>query len=234
MRSVLRTAVPDGLRIALFSAVALVSLVALPLSGVLAQEATPIVVTDLSVDPANCTTEPISTDHAAQLLSTPVAQPELPLTDAGIVALPSGVPSTEAELAPVLVTLEQLWACNNARDKARVYANFTDQAIQETIGFTEGSSWDQADLRADVAAALTPGDPRTPEEWATVNAIVSATTYEDGQIGVLILNTDPFVANGAEVQDYFRFVIEDGVAKVSGVVLDPYDLTPVYGFNKAA
>jgi hypothetical protein len=214
------------------SAVALLSLVALPLSGALAQGATPV--TTISFDPANCTTEPISTDHMANLLATPVAAPELPLTDAGIVALPEGVPSTDAEMAPVLVAIEQLWACNNARDKARVYANFTDQAIQETIGFTEGSSWDLADLRADVAAALTPGDPRVEEEWASVNAIVSATTYADGQIGVLILNTDPLVALGAEVQDYFRFVIEDGVAKVSGVVLDPYDLTPVYGFNKSA
>jgi hypothetical protein len=29
-------------------------------------------------------------------------------------------------------------------------------------------------------------------------------------------------------------VIEDGVAKVSGVILDPFDLTPGYGFEKAA
>ena len=209
-------------------------MLALPLSGAFAQEASPIAVTTISVDPATCTTEGISTDIAAELLSTPVAEPELPLTDAGIVALPTGVPSTEAELAPVLLAIEQLWSCNNARDKAAVYANFTDQAIQETIGFTEGSSWDQADLRADVAAALTPGDPRAAEEWALISAIVSATTYEDGQIGVLILNTDPLVANGAEVQDYFKFVIEDGVAKVSQVILDPYDLTPIYGFNKAA
>ena len=234
MRFVSRTAWSSGLRVGLLSAVALTSMVALPLSGAFAQEATAVAVTEISVDPATCTTEGISTDHAAELLSTPVATPELPLTDAGIVALPEGVPSTEAELAPVLVTLEQLWSCNNARDKAKVYANFTDQALQETMGFTEGSSWDQAELRADVAAALTPGEPRTPEEWATINAIVSATTYEDGQIGLLILNTDPFVANGNEVQDYFKFVIEDGVAKVSQVILDPYDLTPIYGFNKAA
>ncbi len=232
MKSRSRSTVSRGLRIGLLSAVALTSMVALPLSGAFAQDATPV--PTISVDPANCTTEGISTDHAAELLSTPVAQPELALTDAGIVALPMGVPSTEAELAPVLVAIEQLWSCNNARDKAAVYANFTDQAIQETIGFTEGSSWDQADLRADVAAALTPGDPRAEEEWASVNAIVSATTYEDGQIGVLILNTDPLVANGAEVQDYFKFVIEDGVAKVSQVILDPYDLTPIYGFNKTA
>lgn len=204
----------------------------MPLTHADAQDATPVVV--ISVDPATCATEPISTDHAANLMATPVASPELPLTDAGIVALPAGVPADDVTTAAVEAVIGQLWACNNARDKARVLALFTDQAIQETIGFTEGSSWDWADLRSDVAAALTPGEPRTEEEWATVDEIVSVTLLEDGQVGVLILNTDPFVSNGDQVLDYFQFVDVDGAYKVSGVVLDPNDLTPGYGFEKTA
>jgi hypothetical protein len=137
-------------------------------------------------------------------------------------------------MAVVSATIEQLWACNNARNKGAVYALFTDQAVQENVGFTEGSSWDTAELEAAVALSLVPGEPRAPDEWATIDAIVSATTYDDGQVGVVIVNTDPLVANGQQVQDYFRFVIEDGVAKVSGVILDPFDLTPGYGFEKAA
>ena len=108
MKSRFRAAWSSGLRIGLLSAVALTSMLALPLSGAFAQEASPIAVTTISVDPATCTTEGFSTDIAAELLSTPVAEPELPLTDAGIVALPTGVPSTEAELAPVLLAIEQL------------------------------------------------------------------------------------------------------------------------------
>jgi hypothetical protein len=173
-------------------------------------------------------------DHAAMLMATPVAAPEPVLTADGLVALPTGVPATEEQLTAINATIGQLWACNNARNKGAVYALFTDQAIQESVGFTEGSSWDIAELEAAVALKLVPGEPRTADEWATVDAIVSATAYDDGQVGVLIVNTDPLVANGQQVQDYFKFVIEDGVAKVSGVVLDPYDLTPGYGFEKAA
>jgi hypothetical protein len=214
------------------SVVGLATLLALPATNALAQEATPVSAN--SYDPANCTTEPISVDHAAMLLATPVAAPELPVTDDGIVALPTGVPASEEEMAAVSATIEQLWACNNARDKGAVYALFTDQAIQESVGFTEGSSWDTAELEAAVALALVPGEPRTPDEWAAIDTIVSATSYDDGQVGVVIVNTDPLVADGQPVQDYFRFVIEDGVAKVSGIILDPFDLTPGYGFEKAA
>lgn len=211
---------------------AMTAFLALQPGQAIAQDATPV--SSSTYDPANCNTGPISTDHMAMLLATPVAQPQLPVDTSGIVALPAGSSPSDADLAAVLATMEQLWSCNNARNKAAVYSLFTDQAIQETIGFTEGSSWDAADLRADVAAALTPGDPRSPEEWATVNALVSATAYDDGQIGVLVLNSDPFVADGDQVLDYFRFVLVDGVAKVSGVILDPYDLTPGYGFEKGA
>jgi len=214
------------------SVVGLAALLALPAANALAQDATPVATG--AYDPANCATEPITVDHAAMLLATPVAAPELPVTDEGIVALPTGVPASEEEMAVVSATIEQLWACNNARDKGAVYALFTDEAIQESVGFTEGSSWDIAELEAAVALALVPEEPRTPDEWATIDAIVSATTYDDGQVGVLIVNTDPLVAGGQQVQDYFRFVIEDGVAKVSGVILDPFDLTPGYGFEKVA
>lgn len=210
----------------------LAATLALPLAGSLAQDATPVASDPF--DPANCTTAPISTDHMSMLLATPVASPDRPVDANGVVQLPSGVTTSDTEMVLVQATIDQLWACNNARNKAAVYALFTDQAIQETIGFTDGASWDAADLRADVAAALTPGEPRTADELATVNAVVSATTYPDGQIGVLLLNTDPLVADGDQVLDYFRFVIVDGVAKVSGVILDPYDLTDDYGFEKAS
>ncbi len=197
-----------------------------------AQEATPAAA--IEVAPAACASDPIDTDHAAALMATPVASPELPLSDAGVVALPEGSPADDQTIAAVESVVSQLWSCNNARDKARVFGLFTDEAIQETVGFTEGSSWDTAELRAEVAAVLTPGEPRTQEEWASVDEIVSVTTLADGQVGVLILNSDPFVMDGDQVLDYFQFVSVDGEYKVSAVVLDPFDMTAGYGFEKSS
>jgi len=197
-----------------------------------AQSATPVA--GVNVDPGNCMTEPISTDDASALLATPVASPELPMTGNGIVALPAGDPADAQTATDVEAVVSQLWSCNNARDKARVLGLFTDQAIQESFGSAEGSTWDLAALRADVAAALTPGDPRSEDEWATVDDLVSVTVLENGQIGVLILNSDPFVLDGDQVLDYFQFEQSEGTYLVSSFVLDPFDLTPEYGFEKNA
>jgi hypothetical protein len=198
-------------------------------------QATPTPTGPEAFDPALCTAEEISTDHAAMLLATPVPAPEPPLTDHGVVALPTGSPADDATVAAVGDVLTQLWACNNARNKAAVFGLFTDQALQETIGFTGGASWDEAELRAEVATALTPGEPRPQEEWASIDAIVGVTAYPDGHVGVLVLNTDPAVAGGDQVLDYFRFEPDAaGGYKVSQVLLDPYDLTTGYGFEKAA
>lgn len=212
------------------AALAVVAMLVLPVGQSLAQTPVP----SSPYDPANCTTERISTDDMAMVVATPAPESLLGLSvsENGVAELPGGTPATADELAVVTATIDQLWACNNARDKAAVFALFTDEAIQDTVGASGGASWDAADLRANVAAELTPGDPRAAEDWASVDAIVSATTYDDGQIGVLILNTDPLVADGDQVLDYFRFTMVDGVAIVSGVLLDPYDLTPDYGFEK--
>jgi hypothetical protein len=130
--------------------------------------------------------------------------------------------------------LTQLWACNNARDKAAILALFSPQAIQQSFGDTTGASYDMADLRADVAAALTPGDPRPEEEWASIDAVISILQQENGEFGVLVLNSDPAVADGDQVLDYFAFAVEGDTAQVVGVILDPFDLTPDYGFEKTA
>jgi hypothetical protein len=184
--------------------------------------------------PDQCTTTAISTDTAASLLATPVAAVTPPVTDHGIVALPSGVPADEATTTAVDAVLTQLWACNNARNKAAILTLMTDQAIQQSFGDTSGESFDMADLRADVAVALTPGEPRTTDELASIDAVASVLQQSDGQVGVLVLNTDPTVADGDQVLDYFAFVSDGGTWKVSNVVLDPFDLTPNYGFEKTS
>jgi hypothetical protein len=184
--------------------------------------------------PAQCTTAAASTDVISSLLATPVAATTPALTDHGIVALPDGVSADDATTTAVDEVLTQLWACNNARNKAAILTLMTDQAIQQSFGDTSGAAFDMADLRADVAAALTPGEPRSPDELASIDAVVSVLQQADGQVGVLVLNSDPTVADGDQVLDYFAFVSDGGMWKVSNVMLDPFDLTPGYGFEKSA
>ena len=127
---------------------------------------------------------------------------------------PAASPPTTRRRRGSLTSCTQLWACNNASDSAAVLALFTEQAIQETVGNTDGASWDMAELRADVAAALTPGDPRPAEEWASIDGIVSILAESDGRIGVLVLNSDPLVAEGDQVLDYFAFSTEGDATRL--------------------
>ena len=80
-----------GWRILILTIIGIASILAMPAAQSAAQDATPVAV--ISFDPANCTTDPVSTDHMSMLMATPVAQPELPVTDGGIVALPAGIGS---------------------------------------------------------------------------------------------------------------------------------------------
>jgi hypothetical protein len=190
--------------------------------------------TPYAPSPDQCTTAPASTDTVASLIAPPVAAVTPPVTDHGTAAVPSGASADDATTGAVSELLTQLWACNNARNKAAILTPFTDQAIQQLFGTTEDAPLDMADLWADVAAALTPGEPRAADELASIDAVVSVLQQDDEQIGVLVLNTDPAVVDGDQVLEYFAFDPCGGTLKVSNVVLDPLDLTPDYGFEKSA
>jgi hypothetical protein len=219
-----------------------VGLVFTAISGTVSAQGTPEPTTTLTPytfstpfapAPDQCTTAAASTDVVSSLLATPIAATTPAVTDHGTVALPGGTPADDATTTAVDGVLTQLWACNNARNKAAILTLFTDQAIQESFGDTSGASFDMADLRADVASALTPGEPRSTDELASIDAVVSVVQQADGQVGVLVLNTDPTVAEGDQVLDYFAFISDGGTWKVSNVILDPFDLTSGYGFEKS-
>jgi hypothetical protein len=181
--------------------------------------------------PELCTVTPISTDLAASLLATPVAIVEPPTTSHGTVVIPAGTPADSDTTTAILDVLTKLWACNNASNRGAILGLFTNDAIQSTFGFTEATQWDLAELRANVAAALTPGEPRAEDEWASIDGIASVLQLPDGRIGVLVLNTDPGVANGHPVLDYFVFVLQDNSYRLDEIILDPFDLTPDYGWD---
>ena len=181
-----------------------------------------------------CTIAPMSTDAVANLLATPTPLFEPPLNANGTVALPGGVPADDAATAGVLAALTQLWACNNAGNPASMIAVFSPAGLQQMLGVTADSTWSLEAIRAEVAAALTPSEPRPAGELASIDAIISVLAQPDGSIGVLVLNSDPRVADGDQVLDYFAFTTTDGTTyQLSTVILDPFDLTSGYGFDKA-
>jgi hypothetical protein len=184
--------------------------------------------------PDLCTIAPMSTDDVANLLATPTPLFSPPVTENGIVALPGGTVADEAATAGVLETLTQLWACNNAQNTGSIAALFSPAGLQQTLGVTEDSTMSLEAIRAKVAAKLTPEEPRAEADWASIDAVVSVLAQPDGSIGVLVLNSDPLVSEGDQVLDYFAFTTEDGSTyQLSTIILDPFDLTPDYGFEKA-
>ena len=133
----------------------------------------------------------------------------------------------------MLETLTQLWACNNAQNTGSLAAIFSPAGLQQTLGVTEDSTLSLEAIRAKVAAKLTPEDPRAEADWASIDAVVSVLAQPDGSIGVLVLNSDPLVSEGDQVLDYFAFTTDGTTYQLSTVILDPFDLTPDYGFEKA-
>ena len=181
--------------------------------------------------PDLCTTAPMSTDDAASLLATPTPLIDWEITENGIIALPGGTAADEATTTAVLTTLSQMWACNNAQNSAAILSLFSPEGLQMTAGVTDDSTWSYEEIRAAVAAKLTPEDPRAEEDYASIDAVVSVLLQADGTVGVLVLNSDPLLADGDQVLDYFSFVNNGTSWQVSRVALDPFDLTPDYGYE---
>ena len=209
----------------------------------LAQDATPAAMaTSLTANsfaapyapsPDLCTIAPMSTDDVANVLATPTPLFSPSVTANGIVALPGGTVADDAATTGVLATLTQLWACNNAQNSASMLALFSTAGLQQTLGVTDDSTWSLEAIRAKVAAELTPEDPRPEADWASIDAVFSVLAQPDGSIGVLVLNSDPLVSDGDQVLDYFAFTTDGTTYQLSTVILDPFDLTPDYGFEKA-
>ncbi|MGD9856985.1 MAG: hypothetical protein AB7U20_18705, partial [Planctomycetaceae bacterium] len=123
----------------------------------------------------------------------------------------------------------QFWACNNAGNRQAMVAVFTPQGIADLYGLD--LELGDADLRAAVAAALTPGEPRPAEEISGIDGIVSIVTLSDGRVASLVVNTDPRIAGGAQVLDLVIMVNEGGSYMIDTFIGDPFNLTPGYGID---
>lgn len=220
------------------------------ISGIAAQEATPEaspvavaeelsvpvdlipwVVTDPMIPTAEqCTVEPASTDDVADQLIAAEPRGEVPVTENFLAELPATGPAGEGVIDGVLATLTQFWACNNAGNRPAMVAVFTAYGIADLYGID--LELGDADLRAAVAASLTPGDPRPPEEISGIDGIISIVMLEDGRVAALVVNTDPRIAGGSQVLDLVIMVNEGGTYLIDTFLGDPFNLTPGYGFNE--
>ena len=219
-----------------FVALSVLGMILFSAGGVLAQDTTETLTAGTFAAPYTpsadlCTTAPMSTDDAASLLATPTPLIEWEITANGIIALPGGTAADEATTTAVLTTLSQMWACNNAQNSAAILSLFSPEGLQMTAGVTEDSAWSYEEIRAAVAAKLTPEDPRAEADYASIDAVVSVLLQADGTVGVLVLNSDPLLAEGDQVLDYFSFVNNGTSWQISRVALDPFDLTPDYGYE---
>lgn len=209
----------------------------------LAQDATAVPVTSLTANffdgpytpsPDLCLAKPLSSEQIASTLATPTPLNTPAVTSAGIAVLPSGSPADPVVADAVLNTLTQLWACNNANMTASTLALFTTDGMQRVFGVTESSGSTVLDIQANVDQMLADaGTPRPENDRASIDAVFGLVQHEDGSVGVLVLNSDASVAGGDQVLDYFEFVPQNGLYLVSNIILDPFDLTPGYGFEKA-
>ena len=178
-----------------------------------------------------CTVPAASTDATADALAVLEPREAPALTDNGLVAIPAVGPADEASMNGVLQTLTQFWACNNAGNRPAMVSVFTPQGIADLYGFD--LSADEATLRAQVAASLTPSEPRSEEEISGVDGVISVVLLDDGRVAALVLNTDPRIAGGDQVTDLIILTEENGSYLIDQFIGDPFDQEPGYGFEKS-
>lgn len=212
----------------------------------LAQEATPvaqetpataadqlrpwIVEQPFTPPPDECTASPVDLAQITTSMATPIPVPGDNLTSHDIHSLTVTGLADAATVAGVLDTLSLFWACTNAGNRPAVASLMTLGAIAQfyNIDLTLSGT----DLDDEIANRLANSGDRDEADWASIDGVLTIEYLGDGRTGALVLNTDPFVNNGNQVLDLFIFANLNGVFQVDSVVLDPFDLTPGYGYEK--
>src|SRR5829696_5692116 len=111
--------------------VALCSFVAIGVSGVGAQDGSPVADLDAPA-PAECTVQPRSTDELRALFREVAATPVLdsPIASPGPAVAPTGAPADEQTVAAVNATWRQYIACINRGDQARMFALVSNDMVR--------------------------------------------------------------------------------------------------------
>src|SRR5215217_991700 len=148
--------------------VALCSFVAIGVSGVDAQDGSPVAGLDVP-SPAECTVQPRSVDELRALFREVAATPVLdsPVASPTPAVAPTGAPADEQTVAAVNATWRQYIACINKGDQARMFALVSDAMVRRqfvvdvAFGVTEDAlfaylSGTPVPLPADQSASFVP------------------------------------------------------------------------------
>lgn len=164
---------------------ALVATILLTVSSVRvdAQEATPAAY-PLTPDPADCRIEPRSIESLIAVMGTPAAaSPAAPASPTPFVR-PDGEPADAATAAAVIATVHEVFACANAGDFLRIYANFTDDYLRHFLAGTP--------MNDQVIGFFTASPVPLPEaEKRIIVRFEEVQLLADGRAGVVVVLDEP-------------------------------------------
>lgn len=175
-----------------------------------AQEATPVAEL-VTPDPAVCQVAPRPAESLAAFIGTPPAGAATPVGAAPAPFVPpAGTPADAATVAGVTATAEELFACYNANDLARVVALFTDDYLRRSFA-AEGVTADALRLFA------APPEARPAAEWEAIS-VRDVRLLPDGRVGALLVGRNP-ATDPPDFADFTVFVERDGRYLIDDVVL---------------
>ena len=148
-----------------------------------AQDATPAVY-PLTPDPADCRIEPRPIESLIAVMGTPAADsPAAPASPSPFVR-PEGKPADAVTAAAVIATVHEVFACANAGDFLRIYANFTDDYLRHFLAGTP--------MNDQVIAYFTASPVPLPEaEKRIIVRIEEVQLLADGRAGVVVVLDEP-------------------------------------------
>lgn len=175
-----------------------------------AQEATPVAEL-VTPDPAACQVAPRPPASLTAFLGTPPAGMATPVGSVPTPFVPpSGAAADAATVAGVTATAEELFACYNANDLARVVALFTDDYLRRSFA-AEGVTAEALRL----FAATPEARPAAEREAISVRDV---RLLPDGRVGALLVGRNP-AGDPPDFADFTVFVERDGRYLIDDVVL---------------
>jgi len=192
--------------------------------SVLAQE---VAVDDLPItpDPADCAIDPLTEEDLRDLYLD--ATPEAVDTAGLVEDFEQSQSVDDATVDAVTQGIVDLLACANGGDFLAVLAGSTEDAAINFFGPEEDVSAEE--LEAELAEFASAEPEALPEEFRiTLNAVLDVRELSTGQLGALIVSTDPETVETPTL-DIILFEEADGTYLLAGFLDDPYGLTPGYG-----
>jgi len=165
-------------------------LMSLAVNVVSAQVATPV---GEVVPPEECTTQPRPARFLADLIATPMAQPqESPLAD-----LPEGTEPDAQTREEVTAHLRQIVACTNTGEYLRALALYSDDYLRQAVKAAGLSEQGAIEAIAPLATPMA----LTPDLYVRIVGFPLMDVLEDGRV-VAAMTTIP-LGGGAETTDLF-------------------------------